>query len=182
MEVEVKNLIEIIIRKIYHENIIFCSNRVLEGKSIKNKIILLESINLENISEDYLDQYGVVRIKELESAIMNGEDLNRFGMVNGEKCIESDLNFFLEKVKFCRKQSLDSWIEMLKFTNIDKDLINWVTVFLSTHTEVENMLMKQAFLEKVKLELNIKITGEDYEQEFYDAVNFILDSEHPSLS
>lgn len=172
---ELKPLIEIIMRKIYHENIMFCEAAGLNNESTDDKIILLESINLDSVPEKDLNKYGVVKVEELANAIKEGKDLNVFGMVNGQKCIQSDLNIFLTQVKARRKSSVDSWVDMLKFAEVDKNLITFINTFMESHTEIENVIMMQAFLNKVQSSLKISIRGEDYEREYCNALDCIIE-------
>lgn len=151
---ELNNLVEIITRKIYHENILFYEEAAYNNDSWEDKEIALEDISLEKIA----------------SAIQNGEDLNCFGQVCGNQCIACDLNKYLKLVKKARTPRVTTWIEMLSSVNMNQSLLDFVKTFLDTHTEKENILMKRAFLKKINHPMFFSLEDREIDNLFYTAI------------
>lgn len=86
----------------------------------------------------------------------------------------------MAKVNACRKSSIDSWIELLQNANVNVKLITFVNNFMETHTTEENEIMMKAFLNKVRFTLDVSIVGEDYEHDYCNALNCILEEEDKS--
>lgn len=160
---ELDNLVEIITRKIYHENIIFYEEAALKDEFLENMVISLE--------ESF--------IKKIYESIKNNKDLNQLGInKNGIKCIISDLNEYLDKVKISRLTSIDSWIKLINESDDLKDLLNYIRVFLDTHTEKENSIIKRVVLKKINYPLFERLDYKQIDSIFYEVmINFEMEIE-----
>lgn len=71
---ELNNLVDILQRKIYSANINF-----IEYHASRNSFLLGLALTKEDYSKD-----------KIKTAILNNDDLNRFGEIFGEKCMFTD--------------------------------------------------------------------------------------------
>ena len=161
-EVELDNITEIIARRIYHENIMFYENAIYNGSFV----------------DDYVLTIDYDKIKE---AIKNNEDLNQFGIINGVKCIETDLNDYFCKILEARIDSVSNWLSLVEYIEADEYLYKFVKLFLETHTEEENFYMKKLFLKRMNYSVIFEVESDEMEQIFYNQFVALKEAQENSL-
>lgn len=150
---DLDNLVEILRRRIYTENIQFYENAFYQQEPWQDKVI----------SES---DYSVAKIKY---AILKNLDLNKFGENNGQKCIFSDLNKYLKMVKHARMIPEINYIQVLSSLEIASEILRFMHEYIETHTEEENLVMKKIFLEKMGYSLDENLNADQIEYLFTNA-------------
>lgn len=152
---ELNNLVEILQRRIFQENIQLCENALYKNENWKDKILPTKVYNSEKIKEKLLTK----------------ADLNPLGEYFNQKCIFSDLNNFYLYLKEIRRKKVTDYIKFITSSRLDQNLINYIYIFLETHTEEENKKMKVALLKKVKGEDLTDYNDDTIEYLFTEIIN-----------
>jgi hypothetical protein len=156
---ELLEIAKIIERKILNDNVIVVEKFAYNNLPYEDKMLSIE--DRENLLTSIID------------AINNGKDLNNILDKDMSKYTLTDLNDYLIMIKKARKTPVSGYISMLAFSDINKDLLNYVNYFLETHNYIENIEMKIAFLKKCEYKNVNELSFDDIDKVFFDYCNQI---------
>lgn len=120
------------------------------ARIISNKIY-------HTVSSQGIYLYERVPFWKIVKAIKNKEDLN---LLTSQK-FSFDLNNYLLIIYAMRKKTIEDWISYFTSSKVDKEYLNVLGLFFSTHTDNENNMIKKAIIEnfsedgKDKMDLNV---------------------------
>lgn len=145
--------------------------KIMERKILNANIAICEYIayqNLPCIDRKFTMEQTEHLCEEIKEAIQNQQNLNFLGGKNMMEYTLIDLNDYYKEIVKARKQSVDSWISMLSFVDVDFSLFRFLSSFLDTHTYEENLALEQAFLNKIGYLNADCLTNDEIEYYFWE--------------